>query len=381
MDKKKRYSAVVLFFIIIFQVFTNFAVANEFQAVQISTNSGQNVSLTFDVEGGTDIEDVLDILNAYQVKATFLLLGTWVERYPRLSRRIVIEGHEIGNHSFSHSNLTRLSKEQIIKDIQKAETIIFNATGASSRPLLRPPYGATNASVLQAVGEAGYRYLCLWNIDPRDWDGKSAKAITNLVLNNLRPGAILLFHINRTNTPEALPNILDGIIQKGYRVVPLNQELDDNQKIITQTSVSKVVELSKIGRRASRQPSIDVMEANLAVNGKVMTMMNGPRIMSNRIFVPIRELARILDGEVFWNSAARQAILSVGNQSFQFFINGDTLINDEKIVGVPSAVLKNDISMVPLFVISRHLGLPVNWESKTRTANLIIEAYDSQNNV
>lgn len=365
---KRIFSVVITILIIFSQLFTNFAVATEFQPEELNKNIRKNVSLTFDVEGGTDIEKVLDILEAYQVKATFFLLGTWVERYPELAKRIVVEGHEIGNHSYNHPNLAKSSNQQIINNLQKAEKIIINATGASPKTFFRPPYGATNAKVLQAVGEAGYDYLCLWNIDPRDWDGKSARAITNQVLDNLHPGAIVLCHINKTNTPEALPKIIDGIIQRGYRVVPLSQQIGDSQKVIRQTHMSKMVESSKQNFR-------DVVEADFAVNGQVMKMKNGSRIISNRIFVSIRELAEILDGEVFWNSAEEKVTFCIGNQSFQFFINGDVVINDNIIADVPSAVLSNNISMVPLYIITRELGLSVSWEDSKKTANLIVKNY------
>ena len=391
MDKERVFLAVMIV-LIFMQLFNSSVFARELQAEQVrrGPSSGQYISLTFDVEGGTDIERVLATLNTYQVKATFFLLGSWVEQYPELARRIVVDGHEIGNHSFSHPSLTRLSKEQIIRDINKAEAIIINATRTSPRPFFRPPYGAVNTGVLQAVREAGYGYSCLWSIDPRDWDGKPARAITSQVLDNLHPGAIVLLHINRTNTPEALPGILDGIIKKGYRVVPLSQLLGINQNIIT-TAAPRMGGLSELEGKYLTQPTVAKpavvtvsnpivanptvasIEANLEVNGQLITMMNRPGIISNRLFVPIRDLARILDGEVSWNGTDRQAVLSVVNHTFKFSIDGDTLINNEKIPGVPSAVLINGRSMVPLIVISNQLDLPVSWEDRTRTANLILE--------
>ncbi len=183
----------------------------------------------------------------------------------------------------------------------------MSATGISPRPFFRPPYGAVNTNVLQAVGEAGYDYSCLWSIDPRDWDGKSARAITSQVLNNLYPGSIVLLHINRTNTPEALSGILDGIIKKGYRAVPLSQLMGINQNKVT-TPAIRMGELFELERNYLRQPAVASpavvnlgvanIEANLEVNGQLITMMNRPGIISNRLFVPIRDLARILDGEV-----------------------------------------------------------------------------------
>ena len=382
MDKKKVFYAVMIILMLILILFNSSVFAGERQAAQAGKlqtveirrvpSSGQHMALTFDVEGGTDLERVLATLHTYQVKATFFLLGSWVEQHPELARRIVHEGHEIGNHSYSHTNLTRLSKEQIIRDINKAEAIIANATRSNPRPFLRPPYGAVDNAVLQAIGEAGYGYSCLWSIDPRDWDGKSARAITSQVLDRLHPGAIALFHLNRTNTPQALPVILDGIIKKGYKALPLSELMGINQKIIT-TAAPKMGELFELERNYLRQPAVALIEANLEVNGELITMINRPGIISNHLFVPIRELARILEGEVTWNGSARQAVLSVGSHTFQFFIDGDTLINNEKIDGVPGAVLINSRSMVPLTVISNQLGLPVRWEGRTRTANLILE--------
>lgn len=365
----KIISIIVITLIFLLYPNGSYIYANGYDTNSINNSLGPNVSLTFDVEGGNDIEYVLDILKEYQVKGTFFLLASWVEKFPESARRIVKEGHEIGNHSYRHPNLTKLSREQIIRDIQKAENIITNATGVSPRPFFRPPFGAQNHKVIQAIGEGGYRYSCLWSIDPRDWDGKSAQAITSIVLERLHPGGVVLLHINKTNTPMALTSMLEGIIDKGYSIVPLSQLVGKIPNVIINTT--SYTTIYRTNPPYSYQTK-DSISANLSLNGELVYLSQSPMIISNRIFVPIRDVARILDGKVEWNNTDMRATLFIGEYTFDFNINGSVLINNVVIEDLPRAVLSNGVTMVPLYIISERLGLTLTWDSDTMTANMVL---------
>jgi peptidoglycan/xylan/chitin deacetylase (PgdA/CDA1 family) len=367
---KKCISIIAISLIFILNPICSLIYANGFDTNSITNNLGPNVSLTFDVEGGNDIEYVLDILKEYQVKCTFFLLASWVEKYPDSARRVINEGHEIGNHSYSHPNLTKLSKDQIIREIQRAENIITSISGVSPRPLFRPPFGAQNTKVIQAIGEAGYKYSCLWSIDPRDWDGKPAEAITDIILEKLHPGAVVLLHLNKTNTPMALESMLKGIIEKGYTVELLSHQIGRIPNIMINTATYT----SQNRTNTYRFQTKDNISANLALNGELIYLSQDPVIISNRIFVPIREIAGILgSGQVEWNSKEMRASLSIWNNDFQFNINGDILVNNEVIEDVPRALLINGTTMVPLYVISSRLGLTLSWDEDSMTANLTMQ--------
>lgn len=117
------------------------------------------------------------------------------------------EGHFLGNHTASHANLTLLSDQGIRDEI----------LGGVASNFLRPPYGAYDARVQQIAGELGYT-IYMWSIDTRDWSGRSAGEITNEVMQNLHPGAVILMHLHGAHTLEALPVIISGIRDAGYTI-------------------------------------------------------------------------------------------------------------------------------------------------------------------
>ncbi len=203
--------------------------ASESQLISKVSTSSKIIALTFD--DGTDaehIQEILQVLTDNEVKATFFITGSAAETHPKLTQSIVANGNAIGNHSFSHPQFTELSSAKMKKEIDKAETIIEEITGQSTKPYFRPPYGDYNSSVLQAVGEAGYSMSVTWTIDTVDWKGISASNITEKVLSNASPGSIVLMHASAgaVNTPTALPDIIVGLKEMGYQFVTIPELLD-----------------------------------------------------------------------------------------------------------------------------------------------------------
>ncbi len=192
----------------------------------------QYIAITFD-DGPDPIYTplILDILKENDIKATFFLVGKHVQANPEIARRIVAEGHEIGNHTYSHRNLFGLAKEKILEEIEMAEEIILNVTG--ERPyLFRPPRGLYNQAVLDILKERQYT-LVLWSQSSRDWMEISPASVRRYTLNNLLDGAILLFHDSgsiiaseggdRYNTVKALPLIIQEIRKRGYIPVTITE--------------------------------------------------------------------------------------------------------------------------------------------------------------
>lgn len=219
--------------------------------------SPHQVSITFD--DGPDPKwtpEVLDILRGAGVKACFFLLGKNAEEYPRLVRRIVEEGHEIGNHTYSHQNLARLSSFRMKLELNMTQRVIESITGRSTT-LFRPPYNAdSNPSKIEellplkiAQDDLDYTVV-LERIDPRDWDQPDATADIILQrVKDLRPeGNIVLLHDaggNRAQTVKALPNIIAYLRERGDEIVPistlLNQSHDDVMPVVGSQSVERMI--------------------------------------------------------------------------------------------------------------------------------------------
>jgi polysaccharide deacetylase family sporulation protein PdaB len=196
------------------------------QTVTRGSTTEKVVALTFDDgSDGTNINRILQTLSSHNVKATFFLTGTGMNNHPQSIRNIVNQGHDIGNHSYSHPDFTTLSASQIRSQLQRTEDAARNLTGRSTKPFFRPPYGAYNSTVLQHVGDAGYRYSFMWTIDTIDWTGNSSSDIVNRVMSRITPGAIILMHTGAgaSGTPSALPTIITRLKSQGYRFVTLSQ--------------------------------------------------------------------------------------------------------------------------------------------------------------
>lgn len=194
----------------------------------IST-SKREVSLTFDSDGGSagNAAAYLDTLSAHRLRVTWFLTGYFSRANPGLVLRMLRAGDDIGNHTLDHPNLISPlhSDSYICTELTQADGIIAGVTGQTTRPYFRPPYGAYNTQVRTLAAQLGYRTI-LWNIDPRDWDSANTAAdIERSVLDspNLRPGAIILMHVNSAHEAEALPVIIDGLEARGYTIVPLSQ--------------------------------------------------------------------------------------------------------------------------------------------------------------
>lgn len=164
---------------------------------------------------------MIDILGKYNVKATFFVVGEWVDKFPESVKALHDAGHEIMNHSDDHAYFTKLNADQIKAQLDSCNSKIEAITGV--RPdLFRPPYGDYNDSVVSTVRNCGM-YTIQWNIDSLDWKDLEAPAITERVLKRLEPGSIILFHNAAKNTPAALPSVIEGLIQQGYTMVPVSQ--------------------------------------------------------------------------------------------------------------------------------------------------------------
>ena len=180
------------------------------------------VSLSFDAAwGNEDTQQLIDILGKYNIKATFFVVGEWVDKYPESVKALFDAGHEIMNHSNDHKYFSKMSAAEIIQDINLCNDKIEAVTGV--RPtLFRPPYGDYNDNVVSTVNSIGM-YPIQWDVDSLDWKDLSAQDIQSRVLKRVQPGSIVLFHNAAKNTPAALGGIIEGLIAQGYSFLPISQ--------------------------------------------------------------------------------------------------------------------------------------------------------------
>lgn len=192
------------------------------------------VSLTFDAAwGNEDTQQLIDILGRYNVKATFFLVGQWVDRYPESVRSLADAGHEVMNHSDTHPHMSKLSPQEVCAEVNRCSDKIEAITGV--RPtLFRCPYGEYDDNVISAIKSLGVTSI-QWNVDSLDWKELPADEITARVTSKIVPGSIVLFHNAGLHTPEALPAILDWLSANGYKAVPVSELLLQGDTAIDHT--------------------------------------------------------------------------------------------------------------------------------------------------
>ncbi|MGB8650378.1 MAG: polysaccharide deacetylase family protein [Mycobacteriales bacterium] len=186
------------------------------------------VALTFDA--GSDVghtREILDLLRAKGIRATFGLTGAWVRANPALARRIVSAGHLVVNHTDRHRSFTGrstgtapLTRAERLRALSAAESSIRAATGVASLPWFRPPYGDRDAGVDRDVALAGYRYELMWTVDTLGWKGVPPAQVTSRVLAAAMPGEIVLMHVGAASTDwQALAGVIDRLRARGYAFV------------------------------------------------------------------------------------------------------------------------------------------------------------------
>ena len=184
----------------------------------------KQVALSFDAAwGNEDTRRILDILKKHNVKVTFFMTGGWVESYPEDVRAILADGHDLGNHSENHKNMSELSDEACQEEIQKVHTKVQELTGYEMC-LFRPPFGDYDNHVIKNVQKCGY-YPIQWSIDSLDWKDYGADDIVKRVVESdkLNNGAIILMHNGAKYTADALDAVITGLQDKGYEIVPISE--------------------------------------------------------------------------------------------------------------------------------------------------------------
>lgn len=194
----------------------------------------KKIAISIDVSWGNDRTDnILKVLDEYNVKATFFIVGAWIDQYPDKLKAIYEQGHEIGNHTNKHPIMTTISKEQMINDISIVDAKLLSIIGQGTT-LFRCPSGEYNNLVIQTV-EATNHYCVQWDVDSIDWKEQGAEIEYNRIVKNTKPGSILLFHNNAKYTPENLPKIIEFLRDQGYEFVKVSDLIYKNNYYIDYT--------------------------------------------------------------------------------------------------------------------------------------------------
>ncbi len=184
----------------------------------------KKVALSFDAAwGNEDTQTLLDILAKHDVHVTFFMTGGWIESYPEDVKAIAAAGHDLGNHSENHKQMSKLNEAQCVDELMKPHDKVKALTGIDMC-LFRPPYGDYNDNLIKSAEKCGY-YTIQWDVDSLDWKDYGADNIVSKVLNhkNLQNGSIILMHNGAKYTKDALERVITGLKEQGYTIVPISE--------------------------------------------------------------------------------------------------------------------------------------------------------------
>ena len=199
----------------------------------------KQVAISFDAAWGADkTEQIMSTLKEYNCGATFFLVGFWVDKYPEMVSKINENGYEIGTHSNTHPDMTKLSREAAKLELTTCIDMIEKITNKKIE-LFRPPYGAYNNMLIEVSQELNLIPI-QWSVDSLDWKGISAEEITTRILNNVKNGSIILCHNNSDHITDALPMILDRLISQGYTITSVGDLVYKDNYTIDRTGVQKL---------------------------------------------------------------------------------------------------------------------------------------------
>ncbi len=233
--KKKLISKILIITLSLILIFTMIAVtsingyANVFFGGTVRKlpiysveRNDKKIAISFDCAYGNEYtKKILDVLDEYQVKCTFFTVEFWATKYSDDLIEIAKRGHEIGTHSKTHPNMSKLNKEQILEELNSSKKCIEDITGKSVS-LFRPPYGDYDDLVIETAESLGL-YTIQWDVDSLDWKDLSSSQITNRIVSKVQSGSIILCHNNALHTHEALRYVLSNLQAKGYVFVPIGE--------------------------------------------------------------------------------------------------------------------------------------------------------------
>ncbi len=239
MKKIKKYQIAI--FLLCFSLFAGYGLLQVsksrtfqfFGEIVSRVNADQKVvALTFDDAPAVNTEEVLKILAEKNIKATFYAIGRNIEKYPDQIKEIVKQGHELGNHSYSHERFLLKSQSFIQSEVEKTNQLIYNA-GYAGEITFRPPNGKKFLGLPWYLSKNNIKTI-MWDVEPDTYYAGDAENIAKYTLENVKPGSIILLHPfcsdACTADREALPDIIDGLKKEGYNFITISQLLEYKEK-------------------------------------------------------------------------------------------------------------------------------------------------------
>lgn len=234
---KRRYKVIISTILLIISILSPFILkGNKLILAQGNTTPDKPIykvkteekviSLTFDINWAEkdELDNILNVLDKYNVKATFFIMGGWInysEDNKNKFVRIYERGHEIGNHSYIHPMFTKISEDKIKEEIEKTEKAFMDTVGINSK-LFRFPSGDYNEKACKYIDGLGYQSI-QWDVDSVDWKETGAEYEYNRVMDNVTNGSIVLFHNNAKYTPQNLDKIINKLKEEGYKFVTVGE--------------------------------------------------------------------------------------------------------------------------------------------------------------
>ncbi len=318
------------------------------------------VALTFD-DGPNPpyTQQILAALNQHGARATFFVLGCWAAKHPELIARMVAEGHEVGNHTWSHPDCTRISSSAVAAQLQRWEGLLNPIIGGRAR-YFRPPYGAANGSVRTTAGNLGYN-IAMWTADTNDWRRPGADAIYSRAVAGARDGAIILMHDGggaREQTVAAVKRIVPTLKKKGYNLVTLSQlhgHDPSGAELVFNTDAGPV--------RLRPTTGIQVI-----INGRAVEMPTEPVEVDGQLLLPAKPTLPLIGCGVGYDKASQNLRITTPLNTLSMHLHLRTLqVGSRKVFMTVPAVLYRGSAMVPLWVLVDHCGASAAYDEGTRT--------------
>lgn len=200
----------------------------------------KKIAITFDAAWGADkTQQIVDILKEKNIKATFFLVGFWVKDYPEMVKVIDDAGMEIGTHSNTHPKMSGLSEAQIKEELETSISLIKNITHKEVK-VFRPPFGDYNDRLIGVCEQMGLQAI-QWDVDSLDWKGLSPGEILSRVGKGVRNGSIILCHNNSDHIVDALPTLVDTLVERGFEFVTVSDLLLDKPYVVDNNGMQKKI--------------------------------------------------------------------------------------------------------------------------------------------
>lgn len=198
----------------------------------------KEVAFTFNVSWGTEnIDKIIDVLNKHNVKATFFMVGSWIDENPEYAKKIYENGHEIANNSNTYIDITKVQKEDIKNELETTDMKIKNINGEGSK-VFRPPFGDVDKESLELCEELGYKVV-KWDLDSMDWKEIGPNHVVSTVVKDIKPGSIVLFHANVDGADQYLETILSYLEKDNYKLKTVSDLTYDKNYTVDSNGVQK----------------------------------------------------------------------------------------------------------------------------------------------